>query len=131
PVLGVTIRESMEEGSMKGKFSIVVSVTALIVALLGITAAGGAAYKSHAKVAKAAGPAKVMKKKPKVRRGPRGLRGLRGPAGPAGSAGPAGPAGTQGPPGPFPTTLPAGKTLTGAWSVAGHKISSGDFVDEG
>src|SRR5256885_2785397 len=122
---------------MKGKFSIVVSVTALIVALLGITAAGGAAYKSHWKAAKASS---VAKKKPlrgpRGPRGPRGFRGLRGPAGPQGAAGPQGPVGPQGPQGPqglagqdltYKTTLKPGQTLTGTWAVSGQNTSSASF----
>jgi hypothetical protein len=85
---------------MKNKWSFVLSATALIVALLGITAVGGAAYKSHSSAGKASGAAKIAKKKkPKVVRGPRGFRGLRGPAGPQGPQGIQGPQGLQGPAG--------------------------------
>ena len=44
------------------------------------------------------------------------LRGNAGPAGPAGSTGATGPAG---PAGPLLTTLPSGRTLTGAYTVRG------------
>ncbi len=50
------------------------------------------------------------------------------PAGPRGATGPAGPqgaAGAQGPPGPFVSTLPSGRSLTGAFSVAGTAAAAG------
>jgi hypothetical protein len=72
----------------------------------------------------------------------RGLRGLRGPAGtqgpagtvgPAGTQGPAGPAGAQGdqgPAGPFPTTLPTGKTITGAFAMTGETTAGGQAISD-
>ena len=41
------------------------------------------------------------------------------PAGPRGAAGPTGAAGAQGPPGPFIATPPSGRSLSGAYFVAG------------
>src|SRR4051794_8571274 len=87
---------------MKGKVPVALSITALIIALLGFTSLSGAAYKSHAKAAQAS---KVGKKKPAVKRGPRGLRGLRGLTGPTGPQGPAGPIGPAGPSNPNAETL--------------------------
>jgi len=66
--------------------------------------------------------------KPSVLRklhGARGSRGATGATGRTGAQGPLGPVGRQGPPGivtqgpenTFPSTLPAGRTLTGAWEV--------------
>jgi hypothetical protein len=80
---------------MKGKIPVALSITALIIALLGFTSLSGAAYKSHSKAAKASSVAK--KKKPL--RGPRGFRGLRGRIGPQGPQGQQGPQGLQGPAG--------------------------------
>jgi hypothetical protein len=97
---------------MKGKIPVALSITALIIALLGFTSLSGAAYKSHSKAAKAS---KVVKKKPAVKRGPRGLRGLRGLRGPAGPAGPTGPTGPTGPAGP---SNPNADTLNGFASTS-------------
>jgi hypothetical protein len=51
-------------------------------------------------------------------RGLRGLTGARGTTGPQGIQGIQGIQGVQGPEGPFPATLPAGKTLTGAFAMS-------------
>jgi hypothetical protein len=67
--------------------------------------------------------------------GPQGAAGAQGPAGPkgaAGGAGPTGPAGAKGDrgdPGPFPSVLPAGKTLTGVYSVTGVATNPDQYFD--
>lgn len=50
---------------------------------------------------------------------PRGAQGPAGTNGTNGTNGAQGPQGIQGVPGPFPTTLPSGKTLKGAWVLNG------------
>jgi hypothetical protein len=82
---------------MKINLALVLSATALAVAVLGVTPVGGAAQKAvnagvdALSTAKLAGP---------FARGPRGRRGKRGPRGPAGPQGIQGPQGSQGPQGP-------------------------------
>lgn len=64
-------------------------------------------------------PAVVAAKK-KVKRGPPGPpgpQGQQGPQGLQGAPGQQGEQGEQGEPGPFPNTLPAGKTIRGAWGI--------------
>ena len=51
------------------------------------------------------------------------------PAGPEGPAGPAGPAGAAGPAGPFPDTLPAGKTVRGAFNIGGTAAAAGALAN--
>ena len=72
-------------------------------------------------------------------KGNRGLRGPIGPQGPAGARGATGPQGTQGtqgtqgvqgPPGPFPTTLPADKTITGAFAMSGEATAGGQAMSD-
>ena len=64
--------------------------------------------------------------KPSVLKKLHGARGSRGATGHTGSQGVQGPVGrqglpgAQGPEGPFPSSLPAGKTLTGTWEVDGN-----------
>jgi hypothetical protein len=107
---------------MKQRLSIVLSATALVVALLAMTPLGEAAssqlratFAANAGKLRGFAPSKAARKNtvvvrgangkigaaslPRVR-GPRGLRGLQGPAGAAGAAGPAGPVGATGPAGP-------------------------------
>jgi hypothetical protein len=48
-----------------------------------------------------------------------------GPAGPAGVAGAAGAKGDKGDAGPLVTTLPAGKSLKGAWHIWGDAVQQG------
>jgi Collagen triple helix repeat (20 copies) len=71
----------------------------------------------------------------KARTALKGNRGLRGPAGAAGAAGAKGATGAQGVqgiqgiqgiPGPFPSTLPAGKTLVGTYSISQGAVGGTD-----
>ena len=72
-----------------------------------------------------------------------GAPGPAGPCGPAGSPGPAGPPGAKGetgaagargetgPPGPFPEgDLPSGKTVRGAYYMAGSATAAGQLIDD-
>jgi hypothetical protein len=109
---------------MKNRLPIIISVTALVIALLGVTGVGGAAVGGTVSVTKSG-----LQKAGVIKRGPRGPRGKRGPRGPIGPAGPAGPTGAtgatgatgpqgiQGPAGPFPSNLPASKSLYGQFNV--------------
>jgi hypothetical protein len=53
------------------------------------------------------------------KKGPKGAKGVKGATGAPGAAGATGATGATGPAGPFPDTLPSGKTIRGAWAVAG------------
>src|SRR5438552_428757 len=111
---------------MKRSFPIVISITALVVAVLGTTPFGQAAV-DGAKVAVA--PAKVpLQAVGVIKRGPRGKRGLRGPRGPVG---PQGPAGSQGATGPQGVQGPAGSPDTPAQVLAKitHVDGSGSGLD--
>ena len=86
------------------KIPIALSLTALIVSVLGASSIGEAGINGTNRLAKAElQNVGLVKRGPRGPRGPRGLRGLRGlpglagPTGPTGSAGPAGPAGSAGP----------------------------------
>jgi Collagen triple helix repeat (20 copies) len=100
---------------MRNRLPIIISVTALVVAVMGVTPLGGAAVNSTASVTKAE-LAKVglVKRGP---RGPRGLRGLRGPIGPQGPQGPVGPQGAAGVKGDTGATGAAGAPATKLWAV--------------
>jgi Collagen triple helix repeat (20 copies) len=135
---------------MRGRIPIVLSVTALIVAVLGATSLGEAASEQLRRVAFARNADKVdgihASRRPmagrllplgKNRKFPASVlpltRGPRGPAGPAGAIGATGPAGAAGPAGP---TGPAGATgqqgppgTPGSAVAYAHVLSSGD-VDE-
>jgi len=63
-------------------------------------------------------------KKLKGNRGAAGVAGSTGATGAMGPQGPQGPKGEQGPAGPFPSTLPAGQTLTGAYEADGADYSN-------
>ena len=52
-----------------------------------------------------------------------------GPEGPSGPAGPAGAAGAAGPAGPFPDTLPAGKTVRGAFNMGATAAGAGALAN--
>jgi len=105
---------------MRNRFGIpgVISVVALVFAMLGGAYAANKSADSKASASKA-------KRGPRGPKGPRGPAGSQGPVGPTGAAGAAGAAGKEGPqgpkgePGPLLETLPAGKTLKGAWGVGG------------
>jgi Collagen triple helix repeat (20 copies) len=110
--------------------AMIVAMLALLVALGGVSTAAqiNSPQASDSTAAKAA---KQALRGPRGRRGPRGLRGPRGftgAAGQPGAQGAQGPQGIQGiqgvqgiqgPPGPMVDTLPAGKSLKGAWSLSG------------
>jgi hypothetical protein len=106
-----------------------------IIALFGsLGGTGYAATQLSASPTAVAGKSKKTKKPVKV------LRGKTGPTGPTGSTGPTGATGAQGkegtagkegkegPAGPFPATLPTGKTITGAYGLAGG--SGSDFASD-
>ncbi len=84
---------------MQNRLPIVLSGTALVVALLGATPIGQAASSA---AESSLGLVGIQAKKKPLRgpRGPRGPAGPRGPQGPAGPTGAQGPAGPQGPEGP-------------------------------
>ncbi len=129
---------------MKSRLPVVLSVTALVVAVFGITPLGHATstivqthFAKNANFLRGKAPSvKAGKNKVPVANkagkldkswgavGPRGpagapgANGANGAPGPAGPAGPAGAPGATGPAGPFPATLPAGQTIRG-WYWAG------------
>jgi len=125
---------------MKNRLPIVISVTALVVAVLGVTPLGGAAISQGTKAAKAPLSAVGLVAKPK--RGPRGFRGPRGLRGPQGLQGPQGAQGTQGtqgiqgiqgiqgPAGPFPEPLQSGKTLRGHYNMTDVAAAAGAITGE-
>jgi hypothetical protein len=117
---------------MKNRLPTVLSITALVVALMGWTGVANAVQTVFAQNAAKLGgfaPSKKAKKNTVVVRGAsgridaksipaqaKGAKGARGPAGPAGPGGPAGPAGPQGPPGAAGgANGPAGGDLTGTY----------------
>jgi hypothetical protein len=85
------------------RLAIVLSSTALVVSVLGVTSLGEAATGAlRSGVSKATGAVRSTAARPAAQRpirGPRGPRGRRGPRGFTGAQGPAGPAGPQGPSG--------------------------------
>jgi hypothetical protein len=138
---------------MRQRLPIVLSATALVVALMAMTPLGEAAssqlratFAANAGKLRGFAPSKAARKNTVVVRGANGKigraslpalpRGPRGPAGPAGAAGAAGAAGPQGPTGPagapgqnftLNTTLPSGQTLTGIYGVGG---GNGDWIHD-
>jgi hypothetical protein len=103
----------MEEGSMKNRLPIVISITALLVSVFGITPLGGAAVNGTASLAKAQlAKAGLIKRGPRGPRGKRGPRGRIGPQGPQGIQGPQGVQGPQGIQGPAGTSAVFGTTYT-------------------
>lgn len=116
---------------LRNRFGIpgVISVIALVFAML------GGAYAAT----DGANPGAIASKKAKKgATGPRGPKGATGPAGPAGlpgatgpqgakgdpgPMGPGGPPGPKGDPGPLLETLPKGKTETGSWGFVGANES--------
>lgn len=119
-----------------GTAGLIVAVVALVAALAGgAYAASGLTGKQKKEVEKIA-------KKYAGKPGPAGPAGVAGPSGPAGAngkdgaqgnlgpQGPQGPIGPQGPQGPagstgFTSTLPSGKTETGAWSFGAVSETGG------
>jgi len=114
---------------MKGRLSIALALTALIVAVLGSTSVGQAA--SHAvkgglnkaRSSTLAGPLRVQASQP--RRGPRGPRGLKGPRGLTGPPGPQGIQGIQGIQGPPGAPNPNADTLNGYHANEIARVASG------
>jgi len=94
---------------MKQRLPLLLSATALVVAVLGSTSLGQAAGNAVGQTVQKA-KAKAGFASPTVRRGPRGPRGRRGLRGPPGPAGPAGAAGAQGPAGFSALTYLVGPT---------------------
>lgn len=96
-------RLSRERGLMQQRLHWGLTITALVVALLGVTSLGSAAVNTGVAAAKAplyaSGLLTRGPRGPRGRRGPRGLRGRTGPTGPKGAKGDAGQQGAGGPPG--------------------------------
>jgi hypothetical protein len=140
---------------MKQRLPVVLSATALVVAVLGVTPVGQATstaiqthFAKNANFLRGNAPSvKAGKKKIPLAnkagkldkswgavgaRGPAGAPGApgaQGPAGPGGPGGPAGATGPQGPEGPFPSgNVPPGKTLRGVFLNEGP---SGSFAFRG
>jgi hypothetical protein len=68
----------------------------------------------------------------KALKGNKGARGIPGAAGPQGPQGAQGPQGVQGPEGPFPAgTLPAGKTVRGAFAISDVAAAPGANARDG
>jgi hypothetical protein len=99
-----------------------------LVVLVAASTAGTAQARSHSRHAPVAHHAKKKKKKKTSNRGPRGAR---GPAGSTGASGSQGAQGPQGPAGPLTTTLPAGQTLRGTFSVRGKATAANDEIQQG
>lgn len=91
---------------MKQRLNWALTLTALLLAVLGATPLGSAAVKTGVSAAKA--PLYATGLLSRGPRGPRGPRGARGPAGPQGAQGPEGPAGPQGIKGDTGATGPTG-----------------------
>jgi Collagen triple helix repeat (20 copies) len=138
---------------LKNRLPVVLSATALVVAVLGVTPVGQAT--SNAVQTHFARNANFLRgKAPSIRagknkvpvaaangklhpswgavgaRGPAGPPGSPGAQGPAGPAGAAGAAGAQGPAGPFPDALPAGKTVKGAFYILGVATAAGQYQND-
>jgi Collagen triple helix repeat (20 copies) len=126
---------------MRQRLPIVISVTALVVALLGVTSLGEAAgnavratFASNAGKLGGFAPSKKSTRNTVVVRGangkidraslPAGPRGARGPAGPTGPTGPTGATGAAGDAGPVGPAGPAGPA--GAAGAPGAKGDKGD-----
>lgn len=73
---------------------------------------------------KAVTPAKLSKAAKATLTGPRGAT---GPAGPQGPKGDRGEKGETGEAGPFPSTLPSGKSVYGAFEILGTATATGQF----
>lgn len=135
---------------MRNRLPIVLSATALVVAVFGITPLGQAAenvvtthFAKNANFLRGKAPSVAKKPNTIVQRdakgnikglpAARGAQGAAGPPGPAGPQGPGGPGGPQGgqgpqgpagPAGPFPDPLPSGKTLRGTFALSGHATTT-------
>jgi hypothetical protein len=120
---------------MKNRLPIAVSVTALVVALLGTTGIAEAvsnavSFASNAGKLRGFAPSKTSKKNTVVVRGANGkidarsipaqARGAIGPAGPAGATGATGASGPAGPQGPAGATGPAGAPNPNASTLGGY-----------
>jgi hypothetical protein len=143
---------------MRQRLPIVLSATALVVALMAMTPLGEAAssqiratFAANAGKLRGFAPSKAAKKNTVVVRGangkigraslptlPRGPRGLQGPAGPAGPGGPAGAAGVTGPQGPTGPSDAFSRfrngpvslpfSATGKVSIAHLDLAAGSYV---
>ena len=143
---------------MKNRLPIVLSATALVVAVLGVTPIGQATsnyiqthyaknadfLRGHAPSARAGkGKVPFAGKNGKLHaswgavgpRGPQGpagapgAPGAQGPAGPGGPGGPGGPPGPTGPAGPFADGLPSGKTIRGAYNIGGTAAAASHLAN--
>ena len=100
------------------------TITALVVALLGVTSLGSAAVNTGVAAAKA--PLYASGLLTRGPRGPRGRRGLRGLRGPAGHAGPHGDAGDPGVRGPRGSAFVARARSVGTVSAPGNEPLTGN-----
>jgi hypothetical protein len=100
---------------MRSRLPIAISLSALVVAVLGVSPLGGAAI--HAGTRVASGSAAKVGLDTKTNRGPRGPRGRRGPRGFLGRPGQRGPTGLKGPTGQKGATGAAGVPATQRWAV--------------
>jgi Collagen triple helix repeat (20 copies) len=97
----------------------VIATLALVFAM-----SGGALAATHYLIISTKQIKPSVLKKLKGNRGASGLRGSTGATGATGATGPQGTKGEQGPAGPFPSTLPTGQTLTGAYEADGADYSN-------
>jgi hypothetical protein len=99
-------------------FFVVAGGTAFAASQLGKESVGTSQLKKEAvSLAKIKTSAKNSLKGAAGPAGPKGAEGPRGAEGPKGATGERGPKGETGEPGPFPTTLPSGKTIYGAFEM--------------
>jgi hypothetical protein len=108
---------------VKQRLPIVLSASAFVLALLGITPIGQSASRYVGTSAHRAAVATGLSRGPRGPRGPRGYRGRVGPQGPKGDPGPGGPAGPQGVQGP--------QGVPGPQGVQGPKGDPGLLADWG
>ncbi len=113
---------------LRNRFGIpgVISVIALVFAMLGGAYAASGGGGSLLASSSAKHKRHQSKKNAKAKRGPRGPRGAAGPAGPAGPIGPAGPAGAAGAKGDMGAEGKQGKTGSNGKSVATTALAAGE-----
>jgi hypothetical protein len=105
------------------------TITALVVAVFGVTPLGSAAVKTGVAAAKA--PLYVSGVLTRDQRGPRGPRGLRGLRGRPGPIGPTGDKGVLGPPGPRGSSIVAHARSTGSATTPGDEPLTGNTWTQG
>jgi Collagen triple helix repeat (20 copies) len=135
---------------VRNRLPVVLSATALVVAVLGVTPVGQAtsnAIQTHfarnanflrgnaPSVKAGKGKIPLANKAGKLDRtwgavgprGPQGPPGANGAPGAKGDKGDVGAPGGQGAPGPFTDALPAGKSLKGTWAITGTAPGAGQY----